>query len=51
MTALFLKDVIKVYEIERDDPPTETQLISTPDDRFAVESIEQGEPATIGMPF
>src|SRR6185503_4933831 len=23
VTALFLKDLIKVYEIERDDPPTE----------------------------
>src|SRR5215471_722086 len=49
ITALFLKDLIKVYEIDRDDPPTGTQLIFTPDNRFGVETLEQGEPATIGM--
>jgi hypothetical protein len=47
--ALFLKDLVHVYEVERDDPPEGTQLIFTPDNRFAVEPIEQGEPATIGM--
>src|ERR1700704_635253 len=41
--ALFLKDLIKVYEVERDDPPDVTQLISTPDERFAVEPVEEGE--------
>src|SRR5215470_417660 len=49
ITALFLKDLIKVYEIDRDDPPSGTQLIFTPDNRFGVETLEQGEPATIGM--
>src|SRR5882672_2874534 len=39
--ALFLKDLIKVYEIDRDDPPTGVELISTPDERFAVESLEE----------
>ncbi|MBI4473095.1 MAG: hypothetical protein HY646_10530 [Acidobacteria bacterium] len=47
--ALFLKDLIHVYEVERDDPPQGTQLIFTPDNRFAVEPIEQGEATTIGM--
>jgi len=49
VTALFLKDLIKVYEIERDDPPTSIELIMTPDDRFGVEPLEQGEAATVGM--
>jgi hypothetical protein len=49
VTALFLKDLIKVYEVDRDDPPTGTQLIFTPDNRFAVEPLEQGEATTIGM--
>jgi hypothetical protein len=47
--SLFLKDVIQVYEAERDDPPLSTQLISTPDERFLVEPIEEGEATTIGM--
>jgi hypothetical protein len=47
--ALFLKDLIHVYEIDRDDPPTGTQLIFTPDNRFGVEPSEEGEPTTIGM--
>jgi hypothetical protein len=49
LTALFLKDLIHVYEIDRDDPPTGTQLIFTPDNRFGVEPFEQGEPTMIGM--
>ena len=49
LLALFLKDLIRVYEVERDDPPDVTQLISTPDERFAVEPIEEGQVATIGM--
>jgi len=49
LIALFLKDLIHVYEIDRDDPPTRTQLIFTPDNRFGVEPFEQGEPTTIGM--
>src|SRR5437588_6020164 len=46
--ALFLKDLISVYEIDRDDPPTGTQLIFTPDNRFGVEPLEEGEATTIG---
>jgi hypothetical protein len=49
VTALFLKDLIHVYEIDRDDPPSGTQLIFTPDNRFGVEPFEQGEATTIGM--
>ena len=49
LTALFLKDLVHVYEIDRDDPPTSTQLIFTPDNRFGVEPLEQGEAPTIGM--
>jgi hypothetical protein len=49
VTALFIKDLFHVYEIDRDDPPTGTQLIFTPDNRFGVEPLEQGEPTTIGM--
>lgn len=47
--ALFLKDLIRVYEIELDNPPEVENLISTPDARFAVEPIEEGEPSAIGM--
>src|SRR5438309_4003622 len=47
--SLFLKNLIHVYEIDRDDPPTGTQLIFTPDNRFAVEPLEEGEATTIGM--
>ena len=35
--ALFLKDLIHVYEVDRDDPPEDTQMILTPDSRFGVE--------------
>jgi uncharacterized protein DUF6178 len=50
VTALFLKDLIRVYEVERDDPPSGTQLVFTPDNRFAVEPLEEDrEPTTIGL--
>jgi hypothetical protein len=49
VSALFLKDLINVYEVDRDDPPTSTQLIFTPDNRFGVEPVEQGEATTIGI--
>ena len=49
LIALFLKDLIHVYEVDRDDPPTGTQLIFTPDNRFGVEPLEEGEATTIGM--
>src|SRR5437763_17056508 len=45
VTALFLKDVVRVYEVERDDPPEGTQIIFSPDNRFGVEPVEEGEPA------
>ena len=32
--ALFLKDLIHVYEVDRDDPPENTEMILTPDSRF-----------------
>src|SRR5256885_681392 len=47
--ALFLKDLIRVYEVEGDDPPTATELIFTPDNRFSVEPLEEGEPTTIAL--
>jgi Family of unknown function (DUF6178) len=49
VTALFLKDLVHVYEVDRDDPPTGTEMIFTPDNRFGVEPLEQGEPTTIAM--
>jgi hypothetical protein len=54
LIALFLKDLVRVYEVDRDDPPDVAQLISTPDERFAVEPVEDSEAAshqaaTIGM--
>ena len=45
--ALFLKDLITVYELERDEPAPETDLVFTPDNRFAVHQDETGELATI----
>src|ERR1700704_3995882 len=42
--SLFLKDLVRVYEIDRDDPSTATQLIFTPDNRYGVEPVEEGEP-------
>ena len=47
--ALFLKDLIHVYEVDRDDPPETTEMILTPDSRFGVEPMESGEVTTIGM--
>ena len=49
VTAMFLKDLFHVYEVDRDDPPTGTQMIFTPDNRFGVEPLEEGEATTIGM--
>jgi hypothetical protein len=47
--ALFLKDIVHVYEVDRDDPPETTEMILTPDSRFGVEPAETGEATTIGM--
>jgi len=47
--ALFLKDLIHVYEVDRDDPPENTEMTLTPDSRFGVEPIETGEATTVGM--
>src|SRR5205085_6233347 len=41
VTALFLKDLFNVYEVEGDDPPTATELIYTLDNRVAVEPVEE----------
>jgi hypothetical protein len=49
LIALFLKDLIRVFEVERDDPPTDIHLIFTPESRFAVEQIAEGEPSAVGM--
>src|SRR5688572_24711144 len=47
--ALFLKDLIRVYEIDRDDPPDNANLMLTPDSRFGVEpNAEDPEPITLG---
>lgn len=45
--ALFLKDLITVYEIERDEPPLATELVFSPDNRFAVHQEETGDAASI----
>lgn len=48
--SLFLKDIVHVYEIDRDDPPDNAELIFTPDSRFGVEPLEAGnEATTVGM--
>jgi hypothetical protein len=47
--ALFLKEIVHVYEVDRDDPPENIEMTLTPDSRFGVEPIEGGEPTTIGM--
>jgi hypothetical protein len=47
--AHFLKDLVHVYEVDRDDPPQSTEMILTPDSRFGVEPIEKDEATTIGM--
>jgi hypothetical protein len=45
--ALFLKDQLTVFEIERDEPPPATQLIYSPDNALAVEIDGVGDAATI----
>lgn len=47
--ALFLKDLVHVYEVDRDDPPQTIEMILTPDSRFGVEPAGTGEATTIGM--
>jgi hypothetical protein len=47
VTALFLKDLIDVYEIERDEPPPATELTYTPDGMLAVSQRESGDEASI----
>ena len=47
VVALFLKDLITVFDIDRDEPAPETELVYSPDHRFAVHQNETGEPATI----
>jgi len=47
--GLFLKELVHVYEVDRDDPPDDTEMTMTPDSRFGVQPIEEGEPTTVGM--
>ena len=47
--ALFLKDLVHVYEVDRDDPPQNIEMILTPDSRFGVEPTEKDEATTIGL--
>ncbi len=47
LVALFLKDLITVYEVERDEPPPAAHLIYTPDNTLAVEQEGTGDAATI----
>ena len=47
VVALFLKDLIEVYEIERDEPAPADELVYSPDQRFAVRQIETGDVSTI----
>ncbi len=49
LVALFLKDLIAVYEVERDDPPPVTQLTYTPDNALAVEHLGTGDQATMAV--
>ncbi len=49
LVALFLKDLITVYDIERDEPAPEAELMFSPDNRFAVHADETGELATISL--
>ena len=47
VVALFLKDSIEVFEIERDEPPPATQLIYTPDNRLAARLLRSDNASTI----
>jgi hypothetical protein len=47
LIALFLKELITVYEIERDEPPPATQLIYSPDSTLAAQIDGTGDAATI----
>lgn len=47
VVALFLKDLIEVFEIERDEPPPERELTFTPDGSLAVGIGEKSDAASI----
>ena len=47
VVALFMKDLITVFELERDDPPATAELMYTPDDTLAVHMDDAGDAATI----
>ena len=47
VVALFLKELIEVFEIDRDEPPPATELTFSPDNRFAMRQTESGDAATI----
>ena len=47
VVALFMKDLITVFELERDDPPPTGDLMYTPDDTLAVRVDDAGDASTI----
>ncbi len=47
VVALFMKDLITVYELDRDDPPPAGELMYTPDNTLAVRIDDAGDAATI----
>lgn len=49
LVALFLKDLIAVYEVEQDEPPPAIQLTYTPDNALAVEQLGTGDQATMAV--
>jgi hypothetical protein len=47
LLSLFLKDKIRVYALELDEPPPDLELIFTPDNRFGIEITGETEGATM----
>jgi hypothetical protein len=47
LLSLFLKDNIRVYALELDEPPPDLELIFTPDNRFGIEITGDTEGATM----
>lgn len=47
VVSLFLKDLVEVFEIERDEPPPDLPLTFTPDGRLAVHLADEGGEASI----
>ena len=47
--AVFLKDLVEVFEIERDEPPPAPDLMFSPDNRFAVLQTGEGDAGAIAF--